>query len=132
MYHNFEKLIKLKSVSLLSLLLIGLLFSSGAKAQDIDLKIYPLDSLSKIASYKGGMLEMYKYLQTHLQYPREAQDNKVQGKVYLSFVVEKNGELTDVKVKSGPGSGLNEEALRVVKLCPAWDPRISKRYTCKK
>ena len=114
------------AISFLSLLLIGLLFSSPAKAQDIDVKIYPLDSLSKIASYKGGMLEMYKYLQANLQYPKEAQNNKVQGKVYISFVVEKNGELTDLKVENGPGSGLNEEALRVVKLCPAWDPGLRK------
>lgn len=50
------------------------------------------------------------------------QTNNIQGKVYLSFIVEKDGELTDVTVVSGPGYGLNEEALRVVKKSPAWTP----------
>ncbi len=48
--------------------------------------------------------------------------NNIQGKVYVSFIVEKDGQLTDVKAESGPGYGLNEEAVRVVKKSQAWTP----------
>ena len=53
-----------------------------------------------------------------------AQENNVQGKVFLSFVVEKDGKLTDIQVTRGLGSGTDEEAIRVLKASPRWNPGI--------
>ena len=56
------------------------------------------------------------------QYPQEAKENKIQGRVTVSFVVEKDGTLTDVKVIGNPYKYISEEAVRVVKAMPKWNP----------
>lgn len=71
-------------------------------------------------SFPGGTAAMYKYLGNSTKYPPMARDNNIQGRVYVSFVVEKNGSITDVKVLRGIGGGCDEEALRVVKAMPKW------------
>ncbi|RYU95937.1 energy transducer TonB [Emticicia agri] len=73
-------------------------------------------------SFVGGTSELYKFLGKTLQYPSAAQRNNVGGRVYMSFVIEKDGSITDVKVVKGVGFGLDEEATRVVKLMPKWIP----------
>lgn len=72
------------------------------------------------ASFPGGEAEMYKYLGKNMKYPSIAKDNNIQGRVYVSFVVEKDGSITDVKVLRGIGGGCDEEAIRVVKSMPKW------------
>jgi protein TonB len=63
-----------------------------------------------------------KFLGSRLRYPVRARENKVQGKVYIGFIVEKNGSLSDFKVVRGIGGGCDEEAIRVLKLSPIWKP----------
>ena len=70
----------------------------------------------------GGANAWGKFLQKNLHYPPVARENGVQGKVIVSFVVEKDGHLSDIKVLRGIGSGCDEEAVRVLKLAPAWKP----------
>lgn len=70
--------------------------------------------------FPGGMEAWSKYIQRNLRYPGMAQDQGVQGKVYLSFVVEKDGTITDVKVVKGIGYGCDDEAMRVIKKSPRW------------
>ncbi|GAB2696280.1 energy transducer TonB [Mucilaginibacter koreensis] len=70
----------------------------------------------------GGMESFYKYLGKAIHYPAVARENGVQGRVIVQFVVEKDGSLTDVKALRGPGSGLDEEAVRAVKSAPRWTP----------
>jgi len=72
----------------------------------------------------GGFAAFGKFLEKHLRYPSEASDAHIQGKVFLSFIVEKDGSLSNITVLRGPGYGTNEEALRVLKLAPAWKPGI--------
>ena len=72
--------------------------------------------------FPGGLSEMYVFLGKNMKYPTKAMDNNIQGTVKLSFVVEKNGEITDVKVLNGIGSGCDKEAVRVVQLMPNWSP----------
>ena len=74
------------------------------------------------ASFPGGMPEMYKYIGSKLVYPQQARETGTQGKVFVTFVVEKDGSLTDVKVLRDIGSGCGEEAVRVVKSMPKWKP----------
>ena len=73
-------------------------------------------------SFPGGDKKMYQYLGKNMKYPPIAQDNNIQGRVYVSFVVEKNGAITDVRVLRGIGGGCDEEAIRVVKSMPSWSP----------
>ncbi|RZK17101.1 MAG: energy transducer TonB, partial [Pedobacter sp.] len=72
----------------------------------------------------GGISKFYGYLSKAIKYPPMAQENNVQGKVFLSFVVEKDGKLTDITVTRGLGSGTDEEAIRVLKASPRWNPGI--------
>ena len=60
----------------------------------------------------------------NLKYPTEAKRNKIQGRVYISFIVEADGSLSEPKVLRGIGSGCDEEAVRVMKLSPNWIPGV--------
>jgi TonB family protein len=75
-----------------------------------------------LPKFPGGIQEFYKFLVRNLNYPKEAKDNKTQGSVIINFVVEKDGSLTDFKVLRGISKELDEEALRVMKLSPKWEP----------
>lgn len=70
--------------------------------------------------FPGGMDAWAKYIQKNLRYPSMAQEEGIQGKVFLSFVVEKDGTITDVKVTRGIGYGCDDEAMRVIKKSPRW------------
>jgi periplasmic protein TonB len=71
-------------------------------------------------SFVGGDKEMYKFLSQNLKYPSAAQRANIQGKVFLKFIVEKDGSITGVETMKGIGFGCDEEAARVVKLMPKW------------
>jgi periplasmic protein TonB len=72
--------------------------------------------------FPGGEAAMYAYLQSNMTYPRMAIEAGISGKVYVTFVVEKDGTITDVKLLRGIGGGCDEEAIRVVKKMPVWKP----------
>jgi protein TonB len=74
------------------------------------------------AMFSGGQDELIKYLALNIQYPKQAKVRGVEGLVYVSFVVEKDGSLTDIKLLRDIGSGCGQEALRVVKEMPKWRP----------
>ena len=65
---------------------------------------------------------MYEYIGKTLKYPTQARETGTQGRVYVTFVVEKDGSLTDIKVLRDIGSGCGEEAVKVVKSMPKWKP----------
>lgn len=73
-------------------------------------------------TFPGGQGKMMKYIQEHLEYPQMAREMDVQGTVHVSFVVQKDGSITDVKVLKGIGSGCDKEAKRVVRNMPKWKP----------
>lgn len=70
----------------------------------------------------GGDAARIKFLQDNLVYPQMAKENGIQGKVYTTFVVERDGSITDIKILRGIGGGCDEEAIRVIKLMPKWKP----------
>jgi len=72
--------------------------------------------------FPGGEAAMNRYLATSLKYPENAKELGIQGKVYISFVVEKDGSITEVNLLRGIGGGCDEEALRVVMEMPKWHP----------
>lgn len=70
----------------------------------------------------GGFSAFYEYVAKNLHYPKVAQRNNIQGRVYIEFVVERNGSLTDIKVIKGIGGGCDEEACRIIASAPKWNP----------
>lgn len=73
----------------------------------------------------GGDTKLYINMLNCIRYPRQAQESNIQGKVLVSAVITKDGKMIDEKVDSGPGFGLNEEALRVYKMIPdEWLPYV--------
>lgn len=76
--------------------------------------------------FNGGAKAWSKYMERNLRYPYQAQEESVQGKVFVSFVVEKDGSVTDVKVLKGLGFGCDEEAIKVIKKSPLWKPGKNK------
>ncbi|OOQ58510.1 M56 family metallopeptidase [Mucilaginibacter pedocola] len=73
-------------------------------------------------AYKGGNEAFAKFLTANIKYPAEARKNKIQGRVITTFVVMKDGSINNVKVLRGIGYGADEEAVRVVKAMPKWNP----------
>jgi len=96
---------------------------SNGKSESTD-KVYDFVSIEKQPEFPGGITKFYKYLSGNIDYPKMAQDNNVQGKVFLSFIVEKDGSLSDIQITRGLGSGTDEEAIRVLKESPKWNPGI--------
>jgi len=73
---------------------------------------------------QGGMEEFYKFVGKNYNYPAQAQEQGVSGRVLLQFVVEKDGSLTDIKVLRDLKYGTGEEAVRMLKKAPKWKPGI--------
>lgn len=80
------------------------------------------DVVEQMPQFPGGMPALMKWLQDNMKYPKEAQDAKQQGRVIVSFVVEKDGSITNVRVVKSVTPALDEEAIRVVKAMPKWNP----------
>ena len=78
--------------------------------------------VEKMPSFPGGEAKLYEYLGENIKYPLMAKESGVQGKVYIQFVVEKDGSITEVNVARGIGGGCDKEALRVTAEMPKWSP----------
>jgi TonB family protein len=76
--------------------------------------------------FPGGDEAVDQFLRQNIKYSQEARELGIQGKVYLTYVVETDGSLSDIKVVRGLGGGCDEEAIRVVKSMPAWRPGMQR------
>ncbi|MEJ7558032.1 MAG: TonB family protein [Pedobacter sp.] len=85
-------------------------------------EIYDVIGIEALPEFEGGMKAWYKFIQRNLRYPAAAIDQEKQGKVFISFVIERDGSISDVKVMKGVGYGMDEEASRVIKKSPKWTP----------
>jgi len=84
-----------------------------------DNQIYNTAGIEVKPDFPGGMEKFYKYVGNNYQTPEE---EGLKGKVYVTFVVEKDGSLTDIKVIRDIGYGTGKEAIRVLNKCPKWNP----------
>ncbi|MFD1468775.1 energy transducer TonB [Hymenobacter caeli] len=75
-------------------------------------------------AFAGGDAALTAYLRKNIHYPEAALRQQVSGRVYVSFVLDRTGRVTDAHVVRGPGYGLNDEALRLVWLMPNWQPAL--------
>jgi TonB family protein len=81
-----------------------------------------LTKVDVLPMFKGGYQKFTDFLVKNIKYPDEASAKNIQGRAIVNFVVEKDGSLSDVKILRGVSNELDEEALRVIKLSPNWEP----------
>ena len=84
--------------------------------------IYTTANVQQKPEFPGGEAAMYKWLNDHMQYPAQAAEEGVSGRVVVQFVVSKTGAIENVQVVRGRHPALDKEALRVVKAMPNWNP----------
>ncbi len=80
------------------------------------------DVVEEMPEFIGGIEKLYEYLGNNINYPEQAKDFSIQGKVFVQFVVWKDGTIKDVKVVKGAHKLLDKEALRVIINMPDWKP----------
>ena len=78
--------------------------------------------VEEMPKFPGGEEAMFKFISENVKYPQEAKDKNISGRVFVNFVVEKDGSVDEVNVLRSIGGGCDEEAVRVVKSMPKWTP----------
>jgi periplasmic protein TonB len=96
-----------------------LIISDAPDEEDFD-QIFLV--VEETATPKGGMAAFYEYVQKKMKYPAQARRMGIEGKVFVEFVVNKDGSISDVKYIRGIGAGCDEEAVRVIQSAPPWNP----------
>ena len=91
-----------------------------SQTTDQDDKVYR--SVEQMPQFPGGEVALMKYLMTHVQYPENAAKNNIDGRVIVQFVIDKNGEIGEVKVVRSVNEELDAEAVRVIKTLPKFEP----------
>ena len=83
----------------------------------------PIIQAEKMPTFQGGdLMKFREWVQKRLRYPQIAQENGISGRVTLTFVIEKDGSLTNIEVMQSPDRSLSEEAIRVLNTSPKWEP----------
>ena len=90
----------------------------------------PFIKVEKMPTFQGGDLNKFRnWVQSKVRYPQIAQENNISGRVFLMFVVERDGTLTNIQVLQTPDSSLSDEAIRVLKTSPKWKPGKQRNQT---
>ncbi|MBR3725321.1 MAG: TonB family protein, partial [Bacteroidales bacterium] len=79
-------------------------------------------SVEEDPEFPGGLDSLRAFIQSNLRYPEEAKLNKIEGKVFITFTIEVDGSISNIKILRDIGGGCGAEAVRVVKLMPKWKP----------
>lgn len=98
-------------------------FSEPVKVQEANVeeeKVFTI--VEDDPQFPGGDAARIKYLSKNIDYPDMARESGIEGKVFVTFVVEKDGSVTGVRILRGIGGGCDEEALKVVRNMPRWEP----------
>ena len=107
----------------MSVMAILLMVNTNAMAQNKEVATDKvLEKAEVMPEFPGGDQAMMDFVAKNVQYPQEARDKEISGRVLVGFIVEKDGGIGDVKVVKGIGGGCDEEAVRVVKAMPKWKP----------
>lgn len=88
--------------------------SLGNEVSHVQYLIFP--------EFKGGYTELYKYLTKNLRYPKYCRKHKIEGKIIVNFIVNKNGDVSFLRLRKSAHQDLNEEAIRVIMNMPKWQP----------
>ena len=91
----------------------------------------PIRIVQQIPEFPGGMSAFTKWLTRNLRYPEQSQRYKTQGMVVVSFVVNKDGTASDIKIEKSAEARLDAEVIRVMKLMPKWQPGMQDNQPCR-
>jgi len=86
-------------------------------------------AVEKSPQFVGGITAFYRFLTSNIRYPEAMRKNNIQGKVFLTFVIERDGSLSDIKSLRDVGYGSAEEAIRVLSISPKWEPGVQNGRT---
>lgn len=112
-----------KNVSLkVALMMLVLLFSFMTSTAQTKKNNMVFDVVEVMPQYPGGQTAMLQYMMKNIKYPKQAMKEGIQGRVTVSFIVEKDGRVTNVRLLRSVQSALDKEAIRVVKSMPKWTP----------
>lgn len=112
-----------KNVSLkVALMMLVLLFSFMTSTAQTKKNNMAYDVVEVMPQYPGGQIAMMKYIMENIKYPKQAMKEGIQGRVTVSFIVEKDGRVSNVRLLRSVQSALDKEAIRVVKSMPKWTP----------
>ncbi len=101
---------------------VEMYFAPAVAEEEAESEDVPFTVVEVSPGFPGGEEARLKYLRDNLDYPVIARESGIQGTIYVTFVVERDGSITDVKVMRGIGGGCDEEAIRVVQKMPKWAP----------
>ena len=110
----------LTTLSVLAILLMANMTIMAQEKKVADNKIY--DTPEVMPEYPGGMQAMMNFIGENVKYPEDAMEKNISGKVFVTFVVEKDGTVSEAKVVKGVCESIDNEALRVVNAMPKWTP----------
>ncbi len=96
------------------------------RSLNADSIIYDFISIQRQPEFSGGMKAFANYLKENAKYPQQAKNKQIQGKVFASFVIERDGRLADIRIDRKLGYGLDEEALRLLQSSPKWIPGMQR------
>lgn len=97
-------------------------FSLKAQQKDLEIKDVQVQEHEVEPEFPGGQEAFFKYVASKIVYPQDCRDNMIQGKVYISFVIDTDGSVSDVIVIRGVHQSIDQEAVRVIKSSPKWKP----------
>ena len=97
-----------------------IIVQEAEKPKEEETKVF--DVVEQMPSFPGGMGALMQYLSSHIKYPVVAEENGIQGRVICTFVVEKDGSITDARVARSVDPSLDKEAVRVINSMPRWIP----------
>lgn len=100
-------------------------------ALDENDKVLSFREVERLPEYPGGMVAFMKWLTKNLKYPADAKNAHIQGKVVVSFIINKDGTTTDHRIVKSHFSSMDREVLRVLKLMPDWKPGEDKGKPCR-
>ncbi len=106
-------------------LLFAALYSNGQQPKDSNNKLkagFGVSVAQMQPEFPGGSDSLQAFLKRTINYPPQAKKENIHGKVYVGFMVTKEGKVTDIRILSGTNELLDAEALRVAKLLPDWKP----------
>ena len=112
-----------KNVSLkVALMMLVLLFSFMTSTAQTKKNDMVFDVVEVMPQFPGGQIAMLQYIMKNIKYPEQAMKEGIQGRVAVSFIVEKDGSISNVRPVHSVHSLLNKEAVRVVESMPKWTP----------
>lgn len=118
------KLIVGLNYKIVVLFTVLLVFSNKGFSQETtkDSNLKTWDQVEVKPEFPGGMMGFYKFVGNSFEIPQEATKNRVLGKVYVKFIIEKDGSLSNYEILEDLGYGIGDEAIRILKLSPKWTP----------